>query len=128
MEAGIHLSDWLDWSDRISLPNCAGLYVISKGDRNNVVYVGRTWSAKGIRHRISAFHRSATTGNSGHAGGVTYNSVFGVDITDLFVRCHEPKTINPDPKILHPYIEYAERKLIWEHVEKFGELPVCNSQ
>ena len=31
-------------------------------------------------------------------------------------------------KIMRPYIEYAERRLIWEHVSQHGDLPACNSE
>lgn len=124
----IHLSDWFEWSSRTQLPESAGLYVIAKGEVANVIYVGRTWSAKGIRNRVRSFHRSATTARDGHAGGVTYHSTFGADVDDLQIRVHVPRVINPDERILRPYIEYAERRLIWEHVERHGELPVCNSE
>ena len=124
----LHLSDWLDWADRTALPDSAGVYVIAKGDRTNVIYIGRTWGIDGVFNRIKTFNRSANSGNKGHAGGVTFHKTFGPDVSDFLVSCHTPVTINPDPNILRPYIEYAERRLIWEHVEKFGQLPVCNSE
>ena len=124
----IYLSKLFEWHKRTNLPDCAGLYVISKGDQEITIYIGRTWGKNGIKKRIRDFHRSATTGRAGHAGGVTYNSTFGAEVGDLYVRCHEPLIINPDPAILRPYIEYAERKLIWEHVEQHGVLPACNSE
>lgn len=31
------------------------------------------------------------------------------------------------PDFLRPYIGYAERWMIWEHVKAHGALPVCNS-
>jgi hypothetical protein len=124
----LHLSDWLDWDNRGELPSSSGIYIIAKGSHSNVVYIGRTWGNGGLRKRISAFNRSATTGVAGHAGGVTYNHTFGSDVSDLFVRSHTPKVINPNTDILRPYVEYAERRLIWEHVEQFGQLPKCNSE
>ena len=124
----LHLSDWLNWEDRLNLPALSGIYIIAKNTQSNVIYVGRTWGNGGLRKRISAFNRSATTGLSGHAGGVTFSSKFGSNVDDLFVRYHIPVAINPDPDILRPYIEYAERRIIWEHVERHGQLPICNSE
>ncbi len=124
----IHLSEWLDWADRSALPDSAGVYVIAKGDCSNVIYIGRTWSGKGVRNRINTFNRCANDGTGKHSGGVTFHKTYGPDVSDLLVTCHMPVAINPDPDILRPYIEYAERRLIWEHVEKFGQLPVCNSE
>lgn len=125
---GLHLTDPIEWVDRAALPQQAGIYVIAKGDPTQTVYIGRTWSAKGIRHRIRTFHKSATTGQKGHAGGVTFYGMFGGDTSDLFVSVHLPDGIDPRPEILHPYIAYAERRLIWEHVKARGELPACNSE
>ena len=122
------LSHPVAWTDRASLPDRAGVYLIARGEPGNTVYIGRTWGAKGIRHRIRTFHRSATTGQKGHAGGVTFHGVFDGDTTGLFVSVHLPDGIDPKPEILHPYIAYAERRLIWKHVEAHGGLPVCNSE
>jgi len=122
------LSHPIAWTDRASLPDSAGVYVIARGDPGNTVYIGRTWGAKGIRNRIRAFHRSATTGQKGHAGGVTFHGMFEGDTSDLFVMVHLPDGIDPKPEILHPYIAYAERRLIWEYVEVHGGLPACNSE
>ena len=124
----VHLSDWMPWSQRGDLPDAVGLYVIAKGAESNIVYVGRTWSEGGLRGRIRAFHRSATTGLKGHAGGVTYHARIGPVVDDLMLRVHLPVSINPDAKIMRPYLDYAERHLIWTYVEAHGELPVCNSE
>ena len=128
MLSALHLSPWQPWDDRHLLPECAGVYVIGKGDALQVVYVGRTWGKGGMRDRIRAFHRSATTGQKGHAGGVTYHGKFGPKVDQLKVRVHAPVAINPAQRVLRPYIEYAERRLIWEHVERHGELPACNTE
>lgn len=121
----LHLSEAINWDKRGTLPSSSGVYVISKGD---TVYVGRTWGVGGLRERIRAFHRSATTGAKGHAGGVTFHEKFGPEVSNLKVKVHVPLAINPDKKIMRPYIEYAERRLIWEHVARTGELPPCNSE
>lgn len=122
------LSNPVAWTDRIKLPDRAGVYVIARGEPTNTVYIGRTWGAKGIRHRIATFHRSAMTGQKGHAGGVMFHGVFDADTSGLFVSVHLPDGIDPKPEILHPYIAYAERRLIWEYVNEHGCLPVCNSE
>lgn len=121
----LHLSNWVPWESRSTLPNGPGVYVI--GNAADVIYVGRTWGNKGLRNRVRGFHRSATTGLPGHAGGLTFHQIFGADVERLRVRVHSPVAINPDEQILRPYIEYAERRLIWEYVEEHGQLPACNS-
>lgn len=125
---GLYLAEPIAWTERASLPQLAGIYVIARGDPSNCVYIGRTWAAKGIRGRIRQFNRSAVTGQKGHAGGVTFHGVFDGDTSGLWVSVHLPDDIGPAAHILHPYIAYAERRLIWEHVEAHGALPVCNSE
>ncbi len=128
MLLNIHLSEWLSWAQRGSHPTSPGVYVIAQDRPVNTIYIGRTWGLGGLRDRLNAFHRSATTGLKGHAGGLTYHRQYGPDAMDLFACVHTTIAINPTDKILRPYIEYAERRLIWEHVEKFGDLPACNSE
>lgn len=123
----MHLSDWISWNDRSALPDEPGVYVIAD-ETHATIYIGRTWGSGGIRDRIRAFHRSATTGGKGHAGGVTFNRAYGGNVEHLHVRVHRPIAVNPNDAILRPYIEYAERRLIWEHVERHGALPACNSE
>ena len=79
----LHLSEAINWDMRSTLPNSAGVYVISNGD---TVYVGRTWGVGGLKERIRAFHRSATTGAKGHAGGVTFHEKFGPEVSGLKVK------------------------------------------
>lgn len=124
----LHLSDWLEWDRRGDTPELPGIYIIAKASVGDIVYIGRTWGAGGLRDRLRTFNRSATTGAKGHAGGVTYHNTIGADVSDLRVRVHQPIAINPDVAIIRPYIEYAERRLIWEFVERVGRLPLCNSE
>lgn len=124
----IHFLEWLPWSERVGLPPEAGLYRIARGEPANLIYVGRTWGEGGIRERIRSFHRSAMTGQKGHAGGQTYFRRFGADVGDLIVSAHVPLAINPTLTILKPYIDYAERRVLWEHVERVGALPECNTE
>lgn len=101
--------------------------MIGKGSPQNVVYVGRTWGAGGLRDRLRAFHRSATSGLKGHAGGLTYHGRFGSDMSDVSVRVHLPIAINQADQFLRPYIDFAEKRVLWEHVQRWGRLPPCNS-
>lgn len=123
----ILLAPSLPWTDRAALPNEPGVYVIAK--EGEVIYVGKTWGGEGLRGRIGDFHRSATTGMKGHAGGVTYFGKFGaIDPAPMSVSVHVPVIIRRDSDVLYPYIQYVERRLIWEHVERHGRLPRCNSE
>jgi hypothetical protein len=124
----LHITEPILWDDRKELTELAGIYLISKGEVENLIYIGRTWGRKGIRNRIRTFHRSATTGNKGHAGGVTFHGKLHGDTGGLIVRTHLADDIDPSPEILHPYISYAERRLIWEFVRDHGRLPLCNSE
>lgn len=124
----IILSDWLPWEERGRAPTLPGIYVIAKDGTDNIIYIGRTWATGGLRDRLRAFHRSSSSGLKGHAGGVTFKGRYGEFRGELFVRFHVSHAINPDPAILRPYLEYAERQLIWEHVARHGKLPECNSE
>jgi hypothetical protein len=128
MFLNLHLSEWLPWAERGKHPSLPGVYIIARESPGQVIYIGRTWGGGGLRERLSAFHRSATTGLKGHAGGVTFSRIFGPSVVDLFASVHTTVAINPSEKILRPYIEYAERRLLWEYVEQHGELPACNTE
>jgi hypothetical protein len=125
----IHLTTWQPWVKReAALDAVAGVYVIAKAVPDNQIYIGKTWGEDGLRGRLRAFNRSALTGQKGHAGGVTYHSMFGANVDDLLFAMHSSMVIRDDPAILNAYILYAERSLIWEHVELHGRMPVCNSE
>ena len=125
----IHLTSWQPWTKREEAGDAsAGVYVIAKGGPDNQVYIGKTWGEDGLRGRLRAFNRSALTGQKGHAGGVTYHSMFGSSVDDLLFATHSTRVIRNDPAILNAYILYVERTLIWEHVELHGRAPVCNSE
>lgn len=125
---GFRITEPISWENRKELPELAGVYLIAKGKVSNLIYIGRTWGRKGIRNRIRAFHRSATTGKKGHAGGVTFYGKMGGNTDGLLVSTHLADDISPAPEILRPYISYAERRLIWEFVRDHGRLPLCNSE
>ena len=127
MPMNIHLSPSMPWPERAALPNEPGVYVITKD--GDVTYIGRTWGFDGLRGRLGDFHRSATTGLKGHAGGVTFFGKFGpIDPTVISVSVHVPVIVRREANVLNPYIQYVERRLIWEHVERHGQLPTCNSE
>ncbi len=128
MAADILLSEWVPWPERRLQPTCGGVYIVGKGNPAKVVYIGRTSGRGGLRTRLRTFNRSAATGRSGHAGGVTYHRLFGGELDDLYVRVHSAIAVDPDPKILKPYTLYVERRLIWEYIAQFGGLPACNSE
>jgi len=122
----IHFTGRVPWSQRVALPAEPGLYCISKAGQ--IIYFGKTWGSGGLRERVNDFHRSAVTGRKGHAGGVTYHARFGADVSDLSVEVHVPHAVSRSVGILCPYIQYAERRMIWEYVERHGAMPVCNSE
>ncbi len=110
------------------MPDTPGVYVIAKGNPDDKIYIGKTWGGDGLRGRLRAFHRSAKTGEKGHAGGVTYHNLYGATVDDLLIAYHSSRVIRDDLVILSSYILYVERALIWEHVELHGRLPACNSE
>ena len=123
----IHISEPLPWSERAALPNVPGVYQIWKD--GEVVYIGRTWGLEGLRGRLAGFHRSATTGQKAHSGGQTYFATYGaIDPAYITVRYHVPMVLLRTAEVLNTYILYVERRWIWEHVERVGTLPACNSE
>lgn len=78
--------------------------------------------------RLRTFHRSATTGNKGHAGGVTYHGMFGPDVDDLSIQVHVKDRGDWTADVHHAYIAYVERLLIWDYAAKQNCLPKCNSE
>lgn len=123
----VDLSVFLTWDQRGEHPDVPGLYAIARERPDNFIYVGLTMQSEGLKGRLRQFHRSATTGQPGHAGGVTYHKRFGPDVSQLLVAVHLPYAINPNPAVMGPYIKFAERLLIWKHVAKHGEMPACNT-
>lgn len=123
-----HLSAWVTWAERDTIPDVPGVYLVAKGDPQNVIYIGKTWGGEGLRRRLRHFHRSACSGNKGHSGGVTYSGRFGSDVADLLIATHVTNVIRSDSTIMNAYILYAERSLIWGYVELHGKLPACNTE
>ncbi|WJY20435.1 hypothetical protein QTA57_11250 [Fontisubflavum oceani] len=116
------------WEGRGSLPDAAGVYVISQQANLVPIYIGLTAEKRGLRGRISKFHRSAINGVGNHAGGRTYHRLFGADVSGLSLRYHQVEDFKFEASLVHAYVAYVESRLIWEHVEAHGALPVCNSE
>lgn len=72
--------------------------------------------------------KTRSAGMSGTTPGITFIGAFNRDASDLFVSLHLPDGIDTKPEILRPYIDYAERRLIWEYLRVHGRLPACNSE
>ena len=126
-EMEIGFSDPLEWADRGKLSTSPGVYAINKASAGGVIYIGLTASKGGLRARLRQFNRSAITGIKGHAGGLTYHRVFAGDVGDLSVRVHSVEQFDYDWMLVRAYVAYIERRLLWEHIEQHGRLPVCNS-
>ena len=123
----VHLSPFLPWERRGEHRDAPGVYAVATGNADNIIYIGLTVQSDGLRGRLRQFHRSATTGQPGHAGGVTYHQRFGPDVFALLVAVHFPHAVNTSATVMGAYVQYAERLLIWRYVARHGELPACNS-
>jgi len=124
----LHLSEPIDWVCRKQAPRGAGVYIIEKQGNPLPIYIGLTAAQKGLRGRLAEFHGAATKGRGNHAGGRTYHDLFGGGLTDLSVHWHEVRNFRYGADVVHAYVAYVERRLIWEHVKAHGALPVCNSE
>jgi hypothetical protein len=124
----IHFAEWIAATSLEEVPEAKGVYSIAKGAPGKVIYIGRTWGNDGLRGRLRAFLRSAKTGLKSHAGGVTHHEKFGPSIDDLHFAVHVSRVVRDEPEILHAYLQFVERRLIWEYVEQWGRLPDCNTE
>ncbi len=115
------------WDRRSEAPKSPGIYAISKGTPENLIYVGLTQQTDGLRGRLRQFHRSATTGLHNHAGGVTYNRLFGSEVSDLIFTVHLAEIPTTSPRDLSDYLRTAERSAIWRHIARHGRPPACNT-
>jgi hypothetical protein len=77
-----------------------------------------------IGDRLSAFHRTAILGGSGHSAGVTYREYFGSSEEKLYVAVC-PVNID-DPTRRCAFIMFVERKLILSYVELWKKMPILN--
>src|SRR5208283_3067822 len=86
-----------------------------------VVYIGET--CRSLRQRWQQFQISASSGRDAHAGGSTYHDKFGRVRHNLYVTAFAPDL---NKQLRSAYIRYFERKLIWDHVQRWGKRPKCN--
>lgn len=132
-------TEWKPWGNREDfefIKEKPGIYLLSKfkspnqatnpvPSNENVVYIGETCDQT-LWKRLNDFQNSATTGNPAHAGGETYFSEFGGNISDLFV------SIRPYGERKNPvdaaYIRCVERYAIWVYAQTYGMLPRCNKK
>jgi len=132
-------SQWVLWPQRYLLKDCnhPGLYLLRRFDVEprirlgpvdaELLYIGITCD-RTLEKRWYEFDRSAYKRKTGHSGGLTFNSLYcGNETAEthpwLYVSClpiffEEPK--------LSAYIQFVERWLIWEHVQRHGKMPECN--
>ena len=132
---------WVHWSDRntVTDANRPGLYILRRFDsapptnvdplEAELLYVGITCD-RTLKIRWRDFNRAAFKDKFGHSGGKTFRAKFCVDaasevrpwlyVAGLPVRLSEPHS--------SAYIQFVERWILWEHVQRFGNYPICNSK
>lgn len=135
----IVFSEWYAWDDIKSIPNGnrQGLYIIARFDKkpegianhnaNEILYIGETHGkSQSIHKRLSKFFKAARVGDMihKHSGGNRFNRVVGSDLANMYAAGFAPKFEKEE--FLNPFIFYAERKLLWEYVAKWGNTPCCN--
>jgi hypothetical protein len=59
-----------------------------------------------------------------HSGGNRFNRELAGDFNNIYVAGFAP--VIEDDRYLNPFIFYAERKLIWDYIVKWGSIPRCN--
>ena len=124
--APLHFLPPMAWDHRGEAPKLPGIYAISKGIPENLIYIGLTQQTDGLRGRLGQFHRSATSGANNHAGGVTYYRLFGPEVSDLIFAVHLAEIPTISPRDLSDYLRTAERSAIWQHIARHGRPPACN--
>lgn len=91
----------------------------------HIVYIGETCGSM-LRKRWRQFNRAAFDGLFGHSGGITYRRVFNDQGTALYVAAFP--IINVGEPHHSNFIQYAERKLLWQFVQRWNVAPQCNSK
>lgn len=90
-----------------------------------IVYVGQTGAA--LKDRWRVFDGAATgSGQHSHSGGKTYFELYRAPDPRLFVAAFAVGSL-AEP-FRRTFILYAERRLLWKFVRRWGELPRCNKQ
>lgn len=91
-----------------------------------ICYIGET--RRTLRKRLNDFHRSAFENKRGHSGGKTYGKNFLKKNVGKELYCSIYPVKHKDKQIRDAHILYIERKLIWDYVKKWKELPACNKR
>ena len=129
-------SQWTPWVNRRDIEGCnhPGVYMLALDDAlpakvelipKTVIYVGVTYE-RHLVDRWDKFHRTALKGKGDHKGGETFYDRFGsvaAHVPRLYVAAL-PVLTKENPR-RSAYILHIERLLIWQYVDKFGELPRC---
>lgn len=133
----IIFSEWYAHNDIKRIPHgeLTGLYIIARFDQKpigtadhnakEILYIGETHGKKqSIHKRLAKFFRAARSGVGNHSGGCRFNQEMKGDLNNIYVAGYAP--IVNDANFLNPFIFYAERRLIWEYIIKWGAIPHCN--
>lgn len=117
--------------------NRSGLYIIARFEEKpsgvahpnvqELIYIGETHGkSQSIRKRLQKFFQASKVGGKfhKHSGGNRFNRTIGDDLTNIYAAIFSPNI--EDDRFLTPFILYAERKLIWDYVVKWGDTPLCN--
>lgn len=135
----IIFSEWYAWNDVKSIPcgNLPGLYIIAQFEIKpqglaepnvqELIYIGETHGkSQSISKRLQKFFKASQVGEMihKHSGGNRFNRLLGTDIKNIYAAGFAP--IIKDEVFLNPFIFYTERKLIWEYIVKWGDIPACN--
>ena len=145
----ISFSNWMKWFERSTSKciNNPGVYILAHFNKEppvektnlvqEVIYIGITGrytrnskesSKPTLKKRLDTFNEVALkkTKNN-HAGGKEYRKKFpNKNGDDLYVAVF-PVEI-PNKILLSTYIQFIERKLIYEYVNSWTDLPACNSE
>jgi hypothetical protein len=79
-----------------------------------------------LRKRWRQFNRAAFDELFGHSGGITYRRLFNDQGTALYVAAFP--VVNVGEPHRSNFIRYAERKLLWQFVQRWNVAPQCNSK
>jgi hypothetical protein len=135
----IQFSEWYSWDDVKSIPHGErrGLYIIARFDKKptgvanpnakEILYIGETHGkSQSIHKRLTMFFKAARVGDMihKHSGGNRFNRELAGDLNNIYAAGFAP--IVEDDCYLNAFIFYAERKLIWDYIVKWGTIPACN--
>lgn len=132
----IEFSPWYGWNERNEITDSQrpGVYLLIKYSEHkpgkvnpldqNIIYIGETCSS--LRKRWYQFKRSAFDNKRAHSGGSNYREIYHDNGENLYVAAF-PVSCSSDT-LTSSYIRYLERKLIFNYVQKYKQLPKCNKK